>query len=65
MTVKIKGEMFILWRAVDSSGYELDVFFHKRRNKKVAIRFLRRLLMNYPNPRVIVMDKLKSYRKLI
>ena len=26
MVLKIKGEAFILWRAVDSEGYELDVF---------------------------------------
>ena len=25
MTVKINGGLFILWRAVDSEGYELDV----------------------------------------
>ncbi|WP_032113949.1 IS6 family transposase [Candidatus Paracaedibacter symbiosus] len=65
MTVKVNGEMFILWRAVDSDGYELDVFLQKRRNKKAAIRFLSRVLGSYPIPRVIVTDKLKSYRKPI
>ena len=34
MTLRLNGEMFILWRAVDSEGHELDVFFQKRRNKK-------------------------------
>ncbi len=61
MTVKIKGEVFILWRAVDYEGYELEVLLQKHRNKKSAIRFLTRLLSNYPTPRVIVTDKLKSY----
>jgi len=65
MTVKMNGELFILWRAVDSEGYELDVFLQKRRNKKAAIRFLSRLLGSYPAPRVIVTDKLKSYKKPI
>ena len=65
MTVKVNGEFFILWRAVDSNGYELDVLLQKHRNKKAAIRFLSRLLGNYPEPRVIVTDKLKSYRKPI
>jgi putative transposase len=65
MTVKINGEYFILWRAVDSEGHELDVLLQKRRNKKAAIRFLSRLLGSYPAPRVIVTDKLKSYRKPI
>lgn len=65
MNIRINGETFILWRAVDSNGYELDVFLQKRRNKKSAIRFLSRLLKSYPSPRVIVTDKLKSYIKPI
>jgi len=65
MTLKVNGEAFVLWRAVDVDGHELDVFLQKRRNKKAAIRFLLRLLGNYPKPRVIVTDKLKSYIKPI
>lgn len=65
MTLKINGIYFILWRAVDSDGYELDIFLQKRRNKKSAIRFLSRLLGAYPMPRVIITDKLRSYNKPI
>ena len=65
MTIKINGEHFILWRAVDSKGQELDIFLQKRRNKKSAIRFLTRLLGCYPAPKIIVTDKLKSYTKPI
>jgi putative transposase len=65
MTIKINGEQFILWRAVDSDGYELDVFLQKRRDKKSAIRFLTRLLGYYLTPRVIITDKLRSYQKPI
>lgn len=65
MNVKINEEFFILWRAVDSDGYELDILLQKRRNKKAAIRFLSHLLSSYPEPRVIVTDKLKSYKKSI
>ena len=65
MTIKINGEYFILWRAVDAEGYELDVYLQKRRNKKSAIRFLIRLLGCYPSPRLIVTDKLRSYVKPI
>ena len=54
MTMKVNGEYFILWRAVDSEEYELDVFLQKRRNKKSAIRFLSRLLQSHPAPRVII-----------
>ncbi len=63
--MKVNGEYYILWRAVDSKGYELDVFLQKRRNKKSAIRFLSRLLQSYPVPGVIVTDKLRSYIKPI
>lgn len=50
MAVTINGDKFILWRAVDSLGQELDVFFQKRRNKNSAIRFPTRLLGNYSTP---------------
>ena len=65
MTIRINGEYFVLWRAVDSDGYELDVFLQKRKNKKAAVRFLTRLLGSYPAPRVIITDKLRSYIKPI
>ena len=65
MTVKVNGETFILWRGVDHDGIELDVFLQRRRDKKSAIRFLSRLLGNYPTPKVITTDKLKSYNKPI
>ncbi len=65
MNIKINGQTFILWRAVDSEGLELDVFLQKRRDKKAAIRFLSRLLGEYQPPRVIITDKLKSYVKPI
>lgn len=65
MNIKINGQAFILWRAVDSEGYELDVFLQKRRDKKSAIRFLSRLLGQYQPPRVVITDKLKSYIKPI
>lgn len=66
MSIKINGEYFVLWRAVDADGYELDVYLQKRRNKKSAIRFLTRLLRCYPpSSRLIVTDKLRSYVKPI
>lgn len=63
--LRLNGESFVLWRAVDSEGFELDVFLRKRKNKKAAIRFLTRLLGSYPAPRVVVTDKLPSYVKPI
>ena len=63
MVVKLNGETYYLRWAVDSEGYALDVLLQKRRNKKIAIRFLSRLLGSYPKPRVIVTDKLRSYNR--
>jgi putative transposase len=65
MLIKANGVKFILWRAVDSNGHELDVFLQKRKNKKAAVRFLTKLLGSYRSPRVIVTDKLHSYTKPI
>ena len=65
MNIKINGEKFVLWRAVDSEGMELDVFLQKRKNKRSAIRFLSRLLGSYPSPKTMVTDKLPSYTKPI
>ena len=65
MSLRINGEPFVLWRAVDEDGMERDVFLQKSRNKKAAIRFLSRLLRSNPSPRVIVTDKLKSYNQPI
>jgi putative transposase len=65
MVLRINGERFYLWRAVDSEGYELDVFLQKHRNKRAVTRFLSRLLGSYPNPRVVITDKLRSYSKPI
>ena len=61
MSTRINGEKYVLWRAVDSEGYELDILIQKRKNKKAAIRFLKRLLGSHPEPRVIITDKLRSY----
>ncbi|MBA4310909.1 MAG: IS6 family transposase [Chlorobiaceae bacterium] len=64
MHIKIKGEAFWLWRAVDKDGIELDILLQKMRNAKAAIRFFKRLLTHYCQiPRVLVTDKLKSYSK--
>ena len=65
MNVKINGEKYVLWRAVDSEGIELDVLLQRRKNKKSAIRFLSRILGTYGYPRVCVTDKLPSYKKPI
>ncbi|WP_139121725.1 DDE-type integrase/transposase/recombinase [Piscirickettsia litoralis] len=47
----MNGDKYVLWRAVDSGGYELDIFIQKRKNKKSAMRFLKRILGSNPAPR--------------
>ncbi len=60
--VRINGEIHYLWRAVDHEGEVLEVFVTKRRNRKAAVKFLRKAMKRYGNPKVIVTDKLRSYR---
>ncbi len=60
--VKINGEMHYLWRAVDHEGEVLEVFATKRRDRKAALKFLKRTMKRYGRPEVIVTDRLRSYR---
>ncbi|MFF6815981.1 IS6 family transposase [Streptomyces sp. NPDC012403] len=61
--VKTNGELTYLWRAVDADGAVLDILVRNRRDKAAARRFFRRLLKTTRTvPRVIVTDKLRSYR---
>jgi len=59
--VKINGEMHYLWRAVDHEGEVLESYATKRRDRKAALKFLRKIMKRYGNPHVIVTDKLRSY----
>jgi putative transposase len=61
MFVTLRGEPYLLWRAVDEYGVELDVLVQKRRDKARAMRFFRRLLRFNPEPRKFVTDQLRSY----
>jgi len=59
---KINGQMVYLWRAVDDEGTVLDIVVQSRRNKKAAMRLLRKLLKNSGiQPERIVTDLLRSY----
>lgn len=44
MVVSIKGKKYWLWRAVDADGYVLDALLQSRRNRKAALRLMRKLL---------------------
>ena len=59
---KTNGRLYYLWRAVDQDGDALDILVQRRRDKKAAKKFFRKLLKGLMYvPRVIVTDKLKSY----
>jgi putative transposase len=59
--VKINGEMYYLWRAVDHEGEVLESYVTKRRDRKAALKFLRKSMRRFGSPQVVVTDKLRSY----
>ncbi len=60
--VRINGETYYLWRAVDHEGEILEAFITRTRDRKAARGFLRRAMKRYGRPEVIVTDRLRSYR---
>jgi putative transposase len=60
--VKINGETHYLWRAVDHEGEVLESYVTKCRDRKAALKFLRKSMKRSGQPRIIVTDKLGSYR---
>jgi len=59
--VKINGERHYLWRAVDHDGEVLESFVTKTRDKKAALKFLRKSLKRHGRPEEILTDRLRSY----
>ncbi len=60
--MRINSETHYLWRAVDHEGEVLEVFATKRRDRRAALKFLKRAMKRYGRPRAIVTDRLRSYR---
>jgi putative transposase len=61
MFVKINGERHYLWRAVDHEGEVLKSFVTKTRDKRAALKFLKKAMREHGRPEVIVTDRLRSY----
>jgi len=60
--LKINGQTYYLWRAVDQEGTVLDVLVQSRRNAAAAKRLMRKLMKKLQCvPRVLITDKLQSY----
>jgi len=61
-TVTIRGTRMVLWRAVDQDGDLIDVLVQKRKDKRAAKRFFRKMLKHQgATPNRITTDKLRSY----
>jgi putative transposase len=60
--VKINGETHYLWRAVDHESEVLETFDTEKRDRKAALRFLKKAMKRFGCPKAIVTDRLGSYR---
>ena len=66
--VKVKGQWFYLYRAIDNQGNTLDFYFSKKRNNYSAYQFLKRCLKYYSldkQPKTLNTDKHASYAHAI
>ena len=62
--IKINGRQHYLWRAVDQDGDVTDILVQKKRDRKAAKRFFRKLLKGSGGcPNRVVTDKLRSYAR--
>jgi putative transposase len=60
--ININAVLLYLWWAVDQDGDEIDILVQKRKDKKAARRFFRKLLKGQQaGPIKIATDKLRSY----
>jgi putative transposase len=59
--VKINGELHYLWRAVDREGEVLESFVTKTRDRKAALKFLKKTLKRHGRTAEFVTDLMRSY----
>ncbi len=60
--IKFHGELHYLWRAVDQDGDVIDILVTKKRNRRAAKRFFRKVLKGQGQvPWKLTTDKLRSY----
>ena len=60
--IRIDGRLVYLWRAVDTEGEVLDVVVQSKRDKRAALKLLRKLLKKMAFvPDKLVTDDLRSY----
>src|ERR1700688_581335 len=62
MVVRIAGKHMYLWRAVDHEGEVLEILVQRRRDKRAAVKLMRKLLRKQGfAPQKVTTDKLRSY----
>src|SRR3954454_10269648 len=62
MVVRVGAKRMYLWRAVDHEGEVLDMLVQRRRDKRAALRLIRKLLRKQGfAPKLLTTDKLGSY----
>ena len=59
--VKINEERHYFCRAVDHEGEVLENYVTKKRDKKAALKFMKKAMRLYGSPNEIVKDRLRSY----
>jgi putative transposase len=59
--VHVSGVQHDLWRAVDHEGEVLEAFVTKRRDRRPALKVLRKLMKRHDPAETIVTDKLRSW----
>lgn len=62
MVVQIAGKRMYLWRAVDHEGEILDVLVQRRRDRRAAVKLMRKLMRKQGfAPKRVVTDKLRAH----
>ena len=59
--MKINGVRHYLWSAVDQEGEVLEIYVTTKRDKKAALKFIKKAMRRYGSPNEIVTDRLRSY----
>lgn len=59
--MKINGERHYLWCAVDHEGEVLESNVTKTRDKKAALKFLKKSMRRFGRPEIVATDRLWSY----
>jgi putative transposase len=60
--VRINGETYYLWRAVDHEGEVLEAYVTRKRDRNAALSFMKKAMKRYGRPRTVITDRLRSYR---